>query len=173
MENLKGEIFRTSEMLSDASWSWRTVCAPRLAYMLVCFPSWRLGDPSYLLLWPPEHPRPLGPLRTAQMSALVATVLFILGAVDRALWWEWRTVGKRLVPLLRVTVLVPRGLSWGVLSQWWQASHKSRHLNGAMTNDFLTFKNCVKHDRDFPGGPVVRTLDFTVKVPGFNPWLGN
>ena len=34
-------------------------------------------------------------------------------------------------------------------------------------------KQNKKHQGDFPGGPVVKTLHSQCRGPGFNPWSGN
>ena len=47
--------------------------------------------------------------------------------------------------------------------------------------NYETGKEAQKHDpsskerlvRDFPGGPVVKTLHFYCRGCGFDPWLGN
>ena len=50
-------------------------------------------------------------------------------------------------------------------------------MSWGVDNSFAPEREWNKHEqcnvREFPGGPVVRTLSFQCRGPGFDPWLGN
>ena len=141
-----------------------------------------LGTSRQLIKWcnPPCKftPKPLAALREHTSQSLCSPKNWLkrlclgrlLGFFTPTTVFELGGHGKKEGELRRSDMV--RGRGWIQLGAW----KIRKDIKEAAGYIRLVLRGAVwirRRDEEFPGGPVVRTLRFHCRGPGFDPWSGN